>query len=270
MRKRSLHAHSIAGKAVTANTDGSQSVALNVKVSWRAEAPVSGRAFEIFSAEIFVPADVTIAASGPIPDCYLSKADANGFTTEVTDISVGGSIISLAVSSMNVEATGGLERVSISCDPNTVSDISCSLGGTITVGTDEVTNVTGFTITDISLGVAEAGESMQVSYTVPESPNALPNTTVTTVAATSSAVVFSGAEMYGYFTCTGGELSVNEAPLAVGDSYQVEAGSSLVVADPGVLENDTDDGNRSDLQVVVVSDVTGGTRVPAVMTDGRV
>jgi hypothetical protein len=52
-------------------------------------------------------------------------------------------------------------------------------------------------------------------------------------------------------------LAVNQAPLAVADSYSVNVGATLNVAAPGVLGNDSDP-NGSALTAVLVSGVTNG------------
>jgi VCBS repeat-containing protein len=52
--------------------------------------------------------------------------------------------------------------------------------------------------------------------------------------------------------------AVNHAPVAVADSYSTEESTQLVVAAPGVLENDTDS-DLDQLTAVLVADVTNGT-----------
>ena len=53
--------------------------------------------------------------------------------------------------------------------------------------------------------------------------------------------------------------SINDAPVANDDAYERTEGASLLVAAPGVLENDTDVADGDTLTAVLASDPTNGT-----------
>ena len=69
---------------------------------------------------------------------------------------------------------------------------------------------------------------------------------------------FDGIEYSGPSTVSMNVLPINDAPAAANDTYNVNEDATLSIADPGVLNNDTDvDGNM--LSAALLSDVSHGT-----------